>query len=424
MRKKLSLFLAVILIMVWAPAIADGYSDMLAKAENYYASEDYTKAIASYQLAQKLQPDNVQAFLGEANAHITLGDYSSAASVISTALEINPVSPDAWYLKCKVDILLSDIPAFEQDAVFAEVCEADLTDMYSSIASLYVSAHMYEKAALYFNMADLNTLDEPQIEQFYKVLLLSGKREEAENLGLVVSSIRNTALDSAFDSSNSLTLIKSDFPAITATNFDFTDEMQEAIGTEIGTEKLADFMAELSAYIPDTTITWLSLSPAGNSGILATDDNYGINGFCYYAGKYHILFPTHLRGVEDTNHNLEKVFSTRLQQLLGEEGVIYSPDGRYAAIFNNYMMIMLGYYYLDPIIIDLSTGEMFLSATYGSKPGKGEYGAVTTATFSSDGRYLYYMLYGNMAEYRMFVCIGLLSFLLLRELIYGIVGIQ
>lgn len=391
MRKMFALMLAMVLLTAWSPAMADGYSDMLTKAETYYASEDYTKAIASYQLAQKLQPDNVQAFLGEANVHIVLEDYSSAASVINAALEINPVSSDAWYLKCKVDILLNDIPAFEQDAIFAEVCDADLSDICLMIASMYYSAGFYGKAASYFAMSDLASLSEIQQEQYRKALVNSGNRETAEQLGLVSSSTRNTALDAAFDSYN-LTLVKTEFPVITASDFEFPDEMWEATGME----KPADPMAELTAYIPNATISWLSLSPAGNSGILVAD---GFTGVCYYAGKYHVLYPSQTRGVEDTNENLTKVFSTRLQMLLGEEGVVYSQDGRYAAIFNIQYTRMRMQFILDPIIIDLSTGEMFLSATYGNKLMKEEAGAVTTATFSSDGHYLYYMLYGNTAEY-------------------------
>lgn len=392
MKKMLALLLAVTILMVWAPAMADGYSDMLAKAETYYASEDYAKAIASYQLAQKLQSDNVAAFLGEANVHIILEDYSSAVTVINAALEINPVSSEAWHLKCKVDALLNDIPAFEQDAIFAEVCDADLSDICLTIASMYSSAGLYGKAASYFAMTDLASLSETQQEQYRKALVNSGNRETAEELGLASSSIRNTALDTAFDSCN-LTLVKTEFPTITAADFEFPDEMWEATGTE----KPVDPIAELTAYIPNATVSWLSLSPAGNSGILVAD---GSTGVCYYAGKYHVLYPSQKRGVEDTNENLAKVFSTRLQMLIGEEGVIYSPDGRYAAIFNIQYTLMRAQFILDPIIIDLSTGEMFLSATYGNRIMKEEAGAVTTATFSSDGQYLYYMLYGNTAEFR------------------------
>lgn len=391
MRKISAFLLSVILIMAWSPAVADGYSDMLAKAENYLASADYPKAIASYQLARKLQPDHEQAFLGEASVHMILEDYSSAASLIDAALEKNPVSPDAWRLKCKVDVLSGDLSALEQDIVFAEVCEADLTDLYPQIASLYASAGVYEKAVSCFQMADLHSLDETQLELYRKALVLCGKREEAESLGLGASSKKNDALDAAFDHDD-LTLVKTDFPVLDAADFEFPDEMWEAAGIK----KPADPTAELSAILPSMSISWLSLSPAGNSGILVTDV---YNGVCYYAGKYHILYPSAARGVEDTNGNLAKVFSLRLQSLLGEEGVVYSPDGRYAAIYNfRYTMNMR--FILDPIIIDLSTGEMFLSATYENNLFKPGSGAVSTAAFSSDGRYLYYIFYGNTAKNR------------------------
>lgn len=76
MKRALSFMLSMILFMVWTPAIAEGYADMLAKGDAFLASGDYAEAIASYQLAQRLQPDNVLAFLGEANVRIMLEDYA------------------------------------------------------------------------------------------------------------------------------------------------------------------------------------------------------------------------------------------------------------------------------------------------------------------------------------------------------------
>ena len=328
MKKMLALMLAVTLLMAWSPAMADGYSEMLAKAETYYASEDYTKAIASYQLAQKLQPDNVQAFLGEANVHIILKDYSAAASVISAALEINPVSSDAWRLKCKIDALLNDIPAFEQDAIFAEVCDADLSDICLMIASMYSSAGLYDKAASYFAMSDLASLSETEQEMYRKALVNSGNRETAEQLGLASSPIRNAALDTAFDSHN-LTLVKTEFPTITAADFEFPDEMWEATGME----KPADPIAELNAYIPNATVTWLSLSPAGNSGILVAD---GFTGVCYYAGKYHIIFPSQARGVEDVMRISQKYSQRAFSCFLVRKGsfILRMDDMQQSSIFS------------------------------------------------------------------------------------------
>ena len=121
-----------------------------------------------------------------------------------------------------------------------------------------------------------------------------------------------------------------------------------------------------------------------------------------YNGKYHVLYPSEKRGVPDEYGNLEKYFQLSFQnnKMLGEEGIIYSADGRYAAIYNIQIALMNAQYFVDPIIIDLSTGEMILTATYGNKPVKGPAGVVTTACFSSDLRWFYYILYGNTTEDR------------------------
>lgn len=391
MKRALSFMLSMILFMVWTPAIAEGYADMLAKGDAFLASGDYAEAIASYHLAQRLQPDNVLAFLSEANVRIMLEDYATAASVVDAALELDPVSPDAWHLKCKIDALSNDIAAFEQDVIYANVCDADLTDAYPLIASLYAASGIYEKAVLYFGQAELNSLDKTQQEQYRKSLVCSGKQEEAERLGLQAPSMRNEALDAAFER-NHLMLVETDFPEVNADDFEFPDELWEAVKLE----RLEDPTGSLRACLDRESFTWFSLSPAGNSGILVAEDYI----ICYYGGKYRVLFPSLTRGVEDVRGNLDRVFRTHFSSLFGEEGITYSPDGRYAAIVNWRKTLGEGRHYFDPIIIDLSTGEMILTATYGNNIFKDKSGAVATATFSSDGRYFYYMLYGSISEYR------------------------
>lgn len=389
MKKIISLLLSVILLSVCIPVFADNYSDMMEKANSYLETNDYSKAIASYQLAQKLQPQNESAFLGEANIHIILGNYSTAYEIINTALESNPVSPNAWQTKCLIDTLTDNVSAFEQDIIFAEICEADLTSLYLPAALMYSSANLHETAASYFKLCDFSALDSEQRESFRKALVYSGNREEAENLGLVATEIRNADFDTAFKS-DKLRLVRTAFPSISADNFEFSDEMWEALDTE----KPANPIAEVASVIPDTEFTWLSLSPAGNSGILLADGTV----ICYHNGKYRIMYPSHARGVDDVNGNLAKVFSTPMQMLLSDAGVIYSPNGQYAAIYNINYTLMKMQLVLDPIIIDLSTGEMILTETYGNKFREENAGAVTTATFSSDGCYLYYMMYGTMSE--------------------------
>lgn len=213
------------------------------------------------------------------------------------------------------------------------------------------------------------------------------KKATAQNNG-----VTNAQLDAAFESGN-LTLVKSEFPAMHAENFEITDELC----TMMGFENQNAFFTELESLLAEEDQPqWYSLSPAGNSGILEY--------VCYYEGKYHIIYPSSTRGVEDEYGNLEEIFAWiygyGFSRYLGKEGVVYSSDGRYAAITNYTNTIEKNLLHYDPIIIDLSTGEMILTATYGDKLMKENSGFPTTAAFSSNGRYFYYMFIGNTTEYR------------------------
>ena len=393
MKKCLSLLLAAVICLCFCAALADSYEDMTAKARAYMEARDYVRARACCELAERLRPDFEDAYLLEARISFLLEEYASASAAVSAALEKNPVSPSAWEAKCAIDVKLGDISALERDLIFAEVCGAKLSEVYLPIASLYFLEGNPEKAAEFFALCDLSSLDDAQRDAYRKALILSGNRDRAEELGLSVAPARNAYLDSAFDH-RVLMLEKTDLPALKADAFVLPDELWAAMGTE----KPEDPISEIEQALAEgTEVEWLSLSPAGNSGILVVDRYTGVS---YYNGEYRLIYPAFSRGAQDANGNLREVSSTRFLALLGEQGVEYSPDGRYAAIFNGQYVLARGLYLFDPIIIDLSTGEMFLTETYGNHYREENSGAVTIAAFSSDNQYLYYMLYGNTAEYR------------------------
>ena len=135
-----------------------------------------------------------------------------------------------------------------------------------------------------------------------------------------------------------------------------------------------------------------SLSPAGNSALILTDDGL----VAEYGGVRNPVHMAEERGVPDTYGNLATFCRMQPVQLLGEESVVYSPDGRYAAINNSYYVLMSMRAFFDPILIDLSTGEVFLAATYPNKMRDENMGMVTTGSFSADGKYYYYMVYGSI----------------------------
>jgi len=390
MKRFVATALVFALLLVSFTAYADAFSDMVQKAEAYRQAGDYKKAIACFQLVQKINPESETGYLGEAGIQILQNNYASATALVDSALEKNPISQEAWKLKCKLDVLQDDIEAFETDCVFAAVCEADIASEYVSIAAMYVNAGMYEQAVTYYQLVDKESLNEDQQEQYGRALVFTGNRAVAEQLGLVTLSDRNTELDSKFENSE-LALIKAETPQIRVEDFEFPAELWKALEVE----EPADPYAELATDLGKAEFTWLSFSPTGNSGILLVD---GVTPVTYHNGKFHIMFPSNSRGVADENGNLQKFAHTRIQSLIGSEGVIYSDDGRYAGIYNIDITLIQSQWFIDPIIIDLSTGEMILTATYKNKWREENVGAVAAATFSADGKYLYYVLYGRMTN--------------------------
>lgn len=390
MKRLIAWMMMITLLLSCHPAFAEAFSAMLEKADAFMAAEDYERAIASYQLAQRIDPEAVEGFLGEAKLRLMLEQYDLAMSAVDKALEIDPISPDGWRMKCRLDALRDDVAAFEADQLFASVCDADLSADALPIALMYANAGMHEKAAAYFSQLELTSLTETQKMLYRRSLLSNGEWEKAELLGLM--AVAASDLDALFEA-DMLVLTKAETPAINAADFAFPADMWSALGEEAP----EDPYAEMEAYLSEADIAWLSFSPSKHSGLLTADGNTLI---AYFKGKYHIVYPTHSRGVEDENGNLARYAEGTIGTLLGDEGVVYSNDGRYAGIYSVNNTLVNYSLFTDPIVIDLSTGEMFLTATYKNKPREGNAGAVTTAAFSSDGKYLYYMIYGTTSEYR------------------------
>ena len=383
----------LMICMMVSVAFADNYSDFLEKAENYNAAGDVDHAVASYHLAQEIDSSRVDAFYGEALLLFSRGDYEDARALVQKALQVDPLFPDAWTLMCRIDVAKNDIASFESNLLYAEVCDADTISIAADIAVMYAESGMYEKAIKYFENVSMEALSDEQKALYKRSLIANGDREKAEALGFTTAGIRNEKLDNAFKNDH-LVLKKVEVPKIDINDFEFPDDLWEAIGAD----KPDDIHAYLEEFFSSNEPQLLSIAPTGNSRIYSIDGA----GVGYYNGKYHVLYPSKKRGVPDEYGNLEKYFQVAFQnnQMLGNEGVIYSSDGRYAAIYNIRITMINGKFFTDPIIIDLSTGEMILTATYDNKPMIGILGAVTTACFSSDNRYFYYILYGNTTEDR------------------------
>lgn len=128
MKRLLSLFFCLMLLVLDFPAFAISNDELMQMAEEYAASGDYEKAIACYELSYKSEPDKIEAYIAAGLLHLTLGEITKANSCVDSALSVDMTSSDAWVAKCRIDLAAGDIAAFESDALYAEICGDDLSD--------------------------------------------------------------------------------------------------------------------------------------------------------------------------------------------------------------------------------------------------------------------------------------------------------
>ena len=81
-RKNLLLFAAVTLLAILLFAAcgskAATAADKIELGQKYLIELNYTEAIASFTEAIKLDPNNIQAYMGRAEAYLALGEYDKA----------------------------------------------------------------------------------------------------------------------------------------------------------------------------------------------------------------------------------------------------------------------------------------------------------------------------------------------------------
>ena len=197
--------------------------------------------------------------------------------------------------------------------------------------------------------------------------------------------------DAAFDAGN-LTLVETATASRKPAWYDIeiTDGMRAFIARNGGAEDPEALLAEKA---PEWESVLVSASPAGCSGIVYSESFGNSMAMALYNGKYRIIYPRVDENAEETAEGVFgfwMTFMSRLDSIIGDQAVLYSPDGRYAVIPNTYgMMTFAG------ALIDLSTGEMFSFV----EPAYENSGLGIGVAFSRDSRYLYYVL-GGLFIYR------------------------
>lgn len=151
----------------------------------------------------------------------------------------------------------------------------------------------------------------------------------------------------------------------------------------------------------------LSVSPDGNAWLWQAEDGqiHVIRG-----GQAMTVKAAPERGAGDPWGRLEAELSQlcRSNVFPCPEGVSWSPDGRYAVMSFRHAKEMYGLF-LDLILLDTETGEVFLAAAYNPTDPKDQEhdGYVLLSVFDRAGEYVYFVLYHNLARTASFARYGM-----------------
>lgn len=408
-KRLLALLIGVCLLC--GGAWGEDLETMLTRAQDYIQTGEMEKAMACLRLAARIDPDDPRAYLEYGRIMAAQEKYPQALEAIDQALKCAPALGDAWALRFVVNGALGNGEEAESDALFAEVCGIDMNafqDAWAGLGLHWYQEAQYARAISCFDMAGLDALDEAQKKAYKVSLLRMGNPEQAEALGLVQMENRDALLDAAFESGmlklQEIPWIPSDLSGLNFVcpsffwKYNRPEDFPEAARVSPDGKQyyypLTDSMTE--AFFREQ-FTPISISPDGQT-ILLTRMGDGL--FAMIGKEIRYLYINPMRGAENTYGKLAK-YQDRIEKgyFPGEEGVIWSPDSRYAVMPHYQRSLIYADMTVDPIIIDTWTGEIFLAASYPIKLVKGG-GSMLQARFDQTGRYLYYGLMGGGYEYR------------------------
>lgn len=435
MKRILALILALSLLCM--PALGDETGGMLEKAEAFVAAGDLESAYICLDIAQQLSPDDPAVLRGLARLFAAGANYEAALEFIEEALALAPADGSLYLEKARLLYISDNLSEAEQVLRYAEICSAQPDEELLLEAALaYFRAGMYEKvielcenqASDALRLQAARACDRAgQYERAVKIfetlpdavwrngcasayahaLLRSGNLERAQALGLTSAQGKDEALATAIADGKSLRLVSaqdalidslSTFPVFSSNTF--AEENREAAETEgfrftpSGDGLRTRISDTLSALDSDSSARLLSVSPSGNAflidlgGIAAIVRNEEIT----------VLTINRSRGAQNEfADQTYKYIEDRPAFPTEPDSFCWSPDERYITMTFIRRTLNNGQF-MDLLLADTRTGDIFLAEATPKKIRIDGALTATTACFDETGRYVYYLVYGHVAE--------------------------
>lgn len=435
MKRILALILALSLLCM--PALGDETGGMLEKAEAFVAAGDLESAGICLDIAQKLSPNDPAVLRGLARLFAAGANYEAALEFIEEALALAPADGSLYLEKARLLYISDNLSEAEQVLRYAEICSAQPDEELLLEAALaYFRAGMYEKvielcenqASDALRLQAARACDRAgQYERAVKIfetlpdavwrngcasayahaLLRSGNLERAQALGLTSIQEKDEALAAAIADGKSLRLVSaqetltdslSALPVFCSNTFaEENREAAEAKGfrfTPSGDGLRTRISDTLSALDLDSSARLLSVSPSGNAflidlgGIAAIVRNEEIT----------VLTINRSRGAQNEYADLTyRRIENRSPFTSEPDSFCWSPDERCITMTFPRRTLM-NMQFMDLLLADTRAGDIFLAEATPKKIRIDGALTATTACFDETGRYVYYLVYGHVAE--------------------------
>ena len=361
MKRILALILAFSLLCM--PALGDETGGMLEKAEAFVAAGDLESAYICLDIAQKLSPNDPAVLRGFARLYSAEANYESALKFIEEALALAPADGSLYLEKARLLYITDNLSNVEQVLRYAEICSAQPDE------------ELLLEAAQALGLTSIQEKDEA----------LAAAIADGKSLRLVPA--QETLIDSL-----------SGMPVFSSNAFaEENREAAEAEGfhfTPSGDGLRTRISDTLSALDLDSNARLLSVSPSGSAflidlgGIAAIVRNEEIT----------VLTINRSRGAQNefadlTYRHIENRFAFPSEP----DSFCWSPDERYITMTFPRRTLM-NMQFMDLLLADTRTGDIFLAEATPKKIRIDGALTATTACFDETGRYVYYLVYGHVAE--------------------------
>lgn len=436
MKRILALILALSLLCM--PALGDETNSMLEKAEAFVAAGDLESAYICLDIAQKLSPNDPAVLRAFARLYSAEANYESALKFIEEALALAPADGSLYLEKARLLYITDNLSNVEQVLRYAEICSAQPDEeLLLEAAQAYFRAGQYEKVIelcenqssetlrlqaaracdragqyeravkIFETLPDAVWRDE-YTSIYVRALLRSGNPERTQALGLTSIQEKDEALAAAIADGKSLRLVPTQETLIDSlsgmpvfSSNAFAEENREAAEAEgfrftPSGDGLRTRISDTLSALKDlnSSARLLSVSPSGSAflidlgGIAAIVRNEEIT----------VLTINRSRGAQNEYADLTYRHIENRPAFPSEpDSFCWSPDERYITMTFIQKTLITGHF-MDLLLADTRSGDIFLTEATPKKMRIDGALTATTACFDETGRYVYYLVYGHVAE--------------------------